>query len=67
MWTAVNHFQAGILARTVGDRSAETVKPLGLIVKCFGCCFDVTDGWSVYPIFIQDGDHIVSKAYMTRA
>jgi IS1 family transposase len=26
----------------------------------------VTDGWKVYPIFIPDGDQIVSKTYMTR-
>jgi hypothetical protein len=26
----------------------------------------VTDGWTVYPMFIPDGDQIVSKTYMTR-
>jgi len=26
----------------------------------------VTDGWSVYPGFIQNGDQIVSKTYTTR-
>ena len=26
----------------------------------------VTDGWKVYPSFIESGDHIVSKTYMTR-
>lgn len=74
IWTALNHFQAGILAWTVGDspkatlrsRRAETFKPLWLIVKCFECFFYVTDGWSVYPMFIEDGNHIVSKTYMTR-
>ncbi|MEW6499250.1 MAG: IS1 family transposase [Cyanobacteriota bacterium] len=73
IWTALNHFQAGILAWTVGDspkatlreRSAQTFKPLWLIVKCFGCFFYLTDGWSVYQMFIQDGDYIVSKTYMT--
>ncbi len=45
---------------------SETFKPLWLIVKCFRCFFYVTDGWPVYRIFIQDGDHIVSKTYMTR-
>ena len=25
----------------------------------------VTDGWSVYPCFIPDGDQIVSKTYIT--
>jgi IS1 family transposase len=26
----------------------------------------VTDGYPVYPYFIDDGDHIVNKTYMTR-
>ena len=66
IWTAVNHKQAGILAWTIGARSAETFKPLWQIVKCWQCFFYVTDGWSVYPMFIEDRDHIVSKTYMTR-
>ena len=35
---------------------------------CFllGCYFYVTDGWKVYPCFIDAGDHIVCKTYMTR-
>jgi IS1 family transposase len=36
------------------------------IVKCWQCFFYVTDRWPVYPIFIEDADHIVSKTYMTR-
>jgi IS1 family transposase len=59
-------FQAGILAWRIGDRSAETFKPLWWIVKGWQSFFYVTDGWSVYPMFIEDGDHIVSKIYMTR-
>ena len=66
IWTAVNHFQAGILAWVIGDRSAETFKPLWLIVKCWQCFFYVTDGWKVYKMFIENGDQIVSKTYMTR-
>ena len=58
---AVNHKQAGILAWVIGDRSAETFKPLWLIVKCWHCFFYVTDGWKVYPMFIEAGDQIVSK------
>jgi insertion element IS1 protein InsB len=30
------------------------------------CYFYVTDGWKVYPQFIDSGDQIVSKTYMTR-
>jgi IS1 family transposase len=28
--------------------------------------FYITDGWSVYPGFIPEGDQIISKTYMTR-
>jgi len=63
---AVNHKQAGILAWVIGDRSAQTFKTLWLIVKCWHCFFYVTDGWKVYPMFIEEGDQIVSKTYMTR-
>lgn len=66
VWTAVNHFRAGILAWVVGDHSAQTFKPLWQIVRCWQCYFYVTDGWKVYPSFIEAGDHIVSKTYMTR-
>ena len=66
IWTAVNHFQAGILAWVIGDRSAETFKTLWLIVKCWNCFFYVTHGWKVYPMFIESGDQIISKTYMTR-
>jgi IS1 family transposase len=50
----------------LGDHSAETFKPLWAIVATWTCYFYVTDGWSVYPGFIPDGDQIVSKTYMTR-
>ncbi|MBD1932003.1 hypothetical protein H6F79_09305 [Trichocoleus sp. FACHB-69] len=42
----------------MGDRvrSAETFKPLWLLVKCWHCLFYVTDGWKVYPMFIELGD-----------
>lgn len=36
------------------------------IIKCWQCFLYVTDGWPVYPMFIEDIDHIVSKTYMTR-
>ncbi|MBD2772570.1 IS1 family transposase [Iningainema tapete] len=66
LWTVVNHFSQGILAWVLGDHSAETFKPLWEIVCCWQCYFYVTDGWKVYPSFIDAGDHIVSKTYMTR-
>jgi insertion element IS1 protein InsB len=49
-----------------GDRSANTFQPLWDRVKKWKCYFYVTDGWSVYPGFIPDGDQLVSKIYMTR-
>ena len=66
VWTAVDHFKPGILAWVVGDHSAETFKPLWDIVKTWQCYFYITDGWTVYPQFIPEGDQIVSKTYMTR-
>lgn len=66
LWTAVNHFAPGILAPVLGDRSAETFKPLWQIVHCWHSYFYVTDGYKVYQSFINDADHIVDKTYMTR-
>ena len=66
MSTAVNHFQPGIVAWTIGDRSAQTFKSLWHIVRCWQCFFYVTDGWKVYSMFIEAGAHLVSKTYMTR-
>jgi IS1 family transposase len=66
LWTAVNHFTSGILAWVLGDRSAETFKPLWQIVACWHSYFYVTDGYKVYPCFIDQGDQIVSKTVMTR-
>ncbi|MDZ8228086.1 IS1 family transposase [Nostoc sp. ChiVER01] len=66
IWTALDHFNRGILAWVVGDHSAETFKPLWNIVSFWGCYFYVTDGWRVYASFINPGDHIISKTYMTR-
>ena len=56
----------GILAWVLGDRSSQTFQPLWEIVKLWQCYFYVTDGWTVYPSFIPDGDQIVCKTYMTR-
>ncbi|MEE6162431.1 IS1 family transposase [Cylindrospermopsis raciborskii] len=66
LWTAVNHFRKNILAWVVGDHSSQAFQPLWDIVKLWQCFFYVTDGWRVYPSFIQPEDHIVSKTYMTR-
>ena len=62
----MNHFTPGILVWVLGDHSAETFRPLWDIVGACSCYFYITDGWSVYPGFIPEGDQIVSKTYMTR-
>jgi IS1 family transposase len=66
IWTAVNHFEPGILAWTIGDRSAATFESVWVVVSLWQCYFYVTDGYKVYPQYIPDGDQIVSKTYMTR-
>jgi IS1 family transposase len=66
LWTAVDHFNPGLLGWVLGDHSAKTFEPLGKIVEAWQCYFYVTDGWTVYPSFIPAGDQIVSKIYMTR-
>ncbi|XGB40353.1 MAG: IS1 family transposase [Cyanobacteria bacterium LVE1205-1] len=63
VWTAVDHFPKGILAWTLGDHSAETFEPGQVAWQCY---FYVTDGWTVYPSFIPDGDQSISKTDMTR-
>lgn len=64
--SAVDHFKQGILGWVLGDHSAKTFEPLWAIVSTWQCYFYVTDGWSVYPGFIPEGDQIISKTYMTR-
>ena len=66
MWTAVDHFQPGILGWVLGDHSAKTFEPLWDKVSAGKCYFYVTDGWPVYPMFIPEGEQIISKTYMTR-
>jgi hypothetical protein len=39
LWNSVNKEFAGILAMTIGDRSAETFKPLWKIIKGWKCFF----------------------------
>lgn len=66
LWTAVDHFQGGILDWTLGDHSAQTFEPLWERIKVWECYFWVSDGWRVYDQFLPDEDRIISKTYMTR-
>ena len=62
----MNKHTPGILAWVLGNRSSETFKLLWQIIRCWHSYFYVTDGYPVYPCFISNEDHIVSKTYMTR-
>lgn len=66
IWTVVNHKQKGILLWNIGDRSHETFEPIWQVIKCWQSFWYVTDGWKVYPMYIQPEDHLVCKTYMTR-
>ncbi len=62
----MNHWQPGIIAWAIGDRSSTTLQLLWVVVKCWQSEWYVTDGYAVYPKFIDASQHIVSKTYMTR-
>ena len=66
IWTVVNHWQPGILLWTAGDRSSNSFQIIWSIIKCWHSFWYVTDGWKVYPGFIEPEDHLVCKTYMTR-
>jgi len=51
-----DHWQPGILVWVVGDRSAETFKPLWSVVKCWQS-FGMSPMATVYPKFIEDASH----------
>lgn len=51
---------------TVGDRSSKSFQILLSIIRCWHSFWYVTDGWKVYPGFIEPEDHLVCKTYMTR-
>ena len=44
----------------------QTLTLTGVIIKCWQSFWYVTDGWKVYPKFIEPEDHLVCKTYMTR-
>jgi IS1 family transposase/transposase-like protein len=66
IWTAVDHFQPGILSWVVGDHRANTFRALWDAIAVWHCYFWASDGNPVYPGFIPAGDQIVSKTSMTR-
>ena len=66
IWTVVNHKKKGIILWTIGDRAHQTFDLLWSIIKCWRSFWYVTDGWKVYPMYIESEDHLVSKTYMTR-
>ena len=66
IWTVVNHWKPGILLWTVGDRSKQSFERIWQIIKCWHSFWYVTDGYPVYPSYIEPEDHLVCKTYMTR-
>ncbi|MGF1591249.1 MAG: IS1 family transposase [Pleurocapsa sp.] len=66
IWTVVNHWKPGILLWTVGDRGNTSFQIIWSIIRCWHSFWYVTDGWKVYPGFIESEDHLVCKTYMTR-
>ena len=70
----VNHWTKGILLWTIGDleeireaaRSNQTFEQICQIIKCWHSFWYVTDGYPVYPNYINPEDHLVCKTYMTR-
>jgi len=66
IWTVVNHRKKGIILWNIGDRSHKSFEPIWQIIKCWHSFFYVTDGWKVYPMYIEPEDHLISKTYMTR-
>ncbi len=71
--SVVNHWKPGILLWTIGDleeirfaaRSKETFQHLWCTIRCWHSFWYVSDGYPVYPCFIEPEDHLVSKTYMT--
>jgi IS1 family transposase len=51
---------------TLGNRSAEAFSALAYIIRGWDSFWYVTDGYSVYPMFLDEESHIVSFTYMTR-
>ncbi len=66
IWTVVNHQKKGIILWAIGDRSHQTFDLLWSIIRCWHSFWYVTDGWKVYPMYIESEDHLISKTYMTR-
>ena len=50
----------------IGDRSHRTFEQIWHIIKLWNSFWYVTDGYPVYPSYIEPEDHLVCKTYMTR-
>ena len=64
IWTVVNHWNQGILFWAIGDRSHQTFEPIWQIIKCWQSFWYVTDGYPVYPSYIEPEAHLVCKTYL---
>lgn len=61
LWTAVNKAAAGVFAWVLRDRSANIFAQLWQIIRCWKNFFYAIDSYAVYPVFINDANHIVKK------
>jgi len=66
LWTAVNHFQPGILGWVLGGHSAITCRPLWEARWQLEMLLLYHRWMASLPMFIPDGDQIICKTYMTR-
>lgn len=66
IWTVVNHTKKGILLWNLGARSHQSFEAIWQIIKSWHSFWYVSDGWKVYPMYIEPEDHLVCKTYMTR-
>ena len=66
IWSVVNHKKKGIVLWAIGDRSHQTFELIWSIIKYWHSFWYVTDGWKVYPMYIEPEDHLICKTYMTR-
>lgn len=67
VWTAINHYEQGILAIQIGDRSGETFEPLWERIRKWDSRRYLTDGYCVYEHYIDSEKHtVLPKTQLTR-
>jgi IS1 family transposase len=62
-WTAVNHFEPGILAWAIGDHSATTFEAVWVVVGLWQCFFMSLMATRFIPSTSQDGYQVLATGY----